>query len=136
MEAQGFLAIWGTFATPQFLRGIGHGSQKASKVVHLIGAFHDGKLLGYSALVLDENPVNPSGEFTPFLFSLDQISALNGLFDSRRGQIHCLPEGTSVTLLAGTRTLQCDKSPSGHWLLGVSHWGSVTPAERQNVQGI
>ena len=105
-------------------------------MVHLVGVLHDGKLLGYSSPVLDEDPVNPGGELTLPLFSLDQISALNGLFDSRRGQIHCLPEGTSVTLLAGTGTLQCDKSPSGHWLLGVSHWGSVTLAERQRVQGI
>ena len=75
MEAQGFSAVWGTFATPQFLRGIGHGSKKASKVVHLIGALHDGKLLGYSAPVLDEGPVNPGGELSPPLFSLDQISA-------------------------------------------------------------
>ena len=110
-------------------------TKKASQLVHLV-TLHDGKLLGYSSPVLDEDPSNPSGALTPPLFSLEQIAGLNGLFDSRRGQIHCLPEGTTVTLPPGTRTLQCDKSPSGHWLLGVSHWGSVTPAERQRVQGI
>ena len=56
MEAHGFRSTWKELAVPQYMRGIGKGSQRASKFVHLVGAPHDGGFIGHSSLVLDEGP--------------------------------------------------------------------------------
>ena len=115
------------------MRGVGKGSQKASKFVHLVGALHDGGLLGYSTPVLDEDPEHPEIACIPPLYGLDQLSGMNSYFDSRGGKIVCIPEGKSVDWPPGTRVLQCEKGASGHWLLGVGHWDKVQQSEIQGV---
>ena len=136
MEAAGFKAIWEDLTTPQYMRGVSKGSQKASKFVHLVGALHDGKLLGYSMPVLDEDPEHPETACIPPLYGLDQLSGMNSYFDSRGGKIVCTLEGAQVDWPPGTRVLQCEKGASGHWLLGVGHWDKVSKSELARVQRI
>ena len=49
MQRHGFKAVYETLLVPEFMRGIGRGAQRSSQCVHLIGALHTGKLLGYIA---------------------------------------------------------------------------------------
>ena len=65
MEAVGFPAVWEDLVVFQFMRGIGRGSQTASRMVLLVGALHDGKLFGYSRLVLGEGLAHPVASLTP-----------------------------------------------------------------------
>ena len=136
MERAGFKASWENLAVPQYMRGIWKGSQRASKICHLVGALHDGRLIGYSSPVLDEDPEHPEIASVPPLYGLEQLSGINGMFDSKSGRIICIPDGESVKWLAGTRILQCERTPSGHWLLGVGHWDKVSPDELARVREI
>ena len=94
-------------------------------MVDLVGALHTGELISYQALVLDIDPSDPSGDGVPPLYGLCQLAELNSLFNSRTGELVCLPEGESVKWPPGTRVLQCERAPGGHWLLGVDHWSKV-----------
>ena len=115
------------------MRGIGRGAQRSSQAVHLIGALHDGKLLGYSCPVLEDDPLHPETANIPPLFGLDDMNSLNTWFCSGTGALYSLPKGAVPTWPAGTRKLQCEKSPSGHWLLGVGHWDKVQQPEIDRV---
>ena len=100
----------------------------------LLGALHDGKLLGFSALVLDPDPENPETAMVPPLYSLSQFASDNSLFDSRAGRIYMPPEGEAIAWPRGTRILQCERSAGGHWLLGVGHWDKVDASEMSRVR--
>ena len=136
MEKQGFKATWQYLLHPGSMGGIGRGSQQCSKFVHLIGALHDGKFIAYSSLVLGEGPSHPETAATPPLYGLNQFSGMNSLSDSRSRKFVCVREGKSVDWLAGVRALQCEQASSGHWLLGVGHWGKVPRSEVERVQRI
>ena len=122
--------------TPQYMRGVGEGSQKASRCVHLVGALHDGRLLGYSSLVLGEDPGHPEIASVPLLNGFDQFSRMNSTFDSRSGRIICIHEGESVSWPKGTRILQREQVASGHCLVGVGYWDRVSIAEVDRVKKI
>ena len=66
--------MWEDLPTPQYMRGIGKGSQKVSRFVRLVGTLHDGGLLGCSSPVLDEDPEHPEIACVPPLHGLDQLS--------------------------------------------------------------
>ena len=105
MEKRGFNAIWETLPQPGFKRGIGRGSQKCSKHVHLVGALHGGKLTGYSPPVPDEDASHPEAALTPPPFyGLNQFSGMSSLFDVKSGKLVCIPEGESVAWPEGIRT--------------------------------
>lgn len=59
MEQNGFQVVWRDLLEPQYMRGVGRGSQKCTQYVRLVGALHDGSLLGYFAPVLDDDPDHP-----------------------------------------------------------------------------
>ena len=136
MEAKGFQAIWTALAQPEFMRGVGRGSQKCSWKVDLVGALHTGELISYQAPVLDSEPDDPGADGVPPLYGLCQLGELNSLFNSRTGELICLPEGESVSYPAGTRILQCEKAPGGHWLLGVDHWSKVPSEVADRVRSL
>ena len=138
MEAHGFKAIWSQMPKPEYMRGVGEGSQRATRRVNLVGALHDGGLLAYEAPVLDAEHC-PESAGVPPLYGLDFLSRDNGLFDSRSGALYCLPVAFDASQLnwpQGTRILQCERSTGGHWLLGVDHWDKVDPSELRRVQSI
>ena len=95
---------------------------------------HDGGLLGYSAPVLDDDPDHPDTAQCPLLFGLEQMNDINIWSCSKTGQLVSLFEGVVVQWPAGTRKLQCENDPGGHWLLGVGHWDKVSRQERNRVQ--
>ena len=136
MQRHGSEAIWETLPTPEFIRGVGRGAQRCSRKVHLVGALHDGRLLGFDAPVLDEDPASPESAGVPPLYSLTQLASDNSFFDCRSGRIFLPPEGQEATWPRGTRILQCEKGSGGHWMLGVGHWDKVSRAELSRVQGL
>ena len=137
MEQHGFKAVWSTFAKPEYMRGVGKGAQRATRLVNLVGALHDGGLLAYEAPVLDAD-LRPESAGVPPLYGLDLL-ARERFSDSRTGALYCMPADFEVanwTWPKGTRVLQCEKGTSGHWLLGVDHWDKVDPCELRRVQSI
>ena len=72
MKKHGFQVVWKELATPEYVRGVGKGSQRCSRMVHLVGALHDGEPIGYSSPVLDEDLAGPDASCTPLLYSLAQ----------------------------------------------------------------
>ena len=138
MEAHGFRAIWSQMPKPEYMRGVGKGSQRATRRVNLVGALHDGGLLAYEAPVLDAEHC-PESAGVPPLYGLDLLSRDNGLFDSRSGALYCLPvsfDARNLNWPHGIRIFQCERSTGGHWLLGVDHWDKVDPSELRRVQSI
>lgn len=47
MEWRGFKAIWQDLPVREYMRGVGKGSVRCSRAVHLVGALHDGTFIGY-----------------------------------------------------------------------------------------
>ena len=133
MERHAFKARWDRLDPPHTMRGVGAGHQVARGSVTLIRALHDGRFLGYSCPVLEDDPLHPETANIPPLWVLDQMNSLNAVFCSRTGAFVSLPKGAVPTWPAGTRKLQCEKSPSGHWLLGVGHWDKVQQSEIDRV---
>merc|ERR1711860_328863 len=78
MEAQGFQAIWTKLPVPEFMRGVGRGAQQCTYKVDLVGALHTGELISYQAPVLDEDPMDASGDGVPPLWFLSQMAEMNG----------------------------------------------------------
>ena len=115
------------------MRGVGRRSQRCTQSVTLIGALHDGGLLEYTGPVLEDDPSHPETALTLPLYGLDQLTSINSWFCSKIGTLVSLPENGVVQWPPGTRKLQCDRSPSGHWLLGVGHWDKVRPSEIRGV---
>ena len=136
MQKHGFQAIWTDLPKPEWMRGVGRGSQKCSRRVNLVGALHDGKLLGFDAPVLDYDPESPESAMVPPLYSLTQLAGDNALFCRKIGRMYIPPEGEAVSWPGGTRILQCERAPGGHWLLGVGHWDRVDRKELQRVRDL
>ena len=90
MESKGFAAIWTALAQPEYMRGVGRGSQKCSYKVDLVGALHTGEFISYQAPVLDSEFDDPAADGVPPLYALCQLSELNSLFNSRTGQLVCV----------------------------------------------
>ena len=134
--ATGFKAIWSTLH--RIHAGGGEGAQWAIRIANLVGASHDGRLFAYEAPVLDGD-LCPESAGVPPLYGLDQFTRGNVLFGGRSGALYCLPDGVSASQISwpkGIRTLQCERSTGGHWLLGVDHWSKVDPVELRRVQAI
>ena len=111
-------------------------SQIASKRVSLVGALHDGRLIGFDAPVLGEDPGAPETSLVPPLYSLTQLADDNAYMHCKTGRIFMPPEEVAVSWPESTRVLQCEKAPGGHWTLGVNHWDKVSPAEAKRVRDI
>ena len=134
MQKHGCTALWRDLPTPEFMRVIGRGSQKCSRAMHLVGALHDGKLIGYSSPVLDEDPASPETANVPPLHGLAQFVGTCSWFDNRIWKLRCVLEGARLGAPLGTKTHQCEQAISNHWLLGVGHWDEASPAEIDRVQ--
>ena len=48
----------------------------------------------------------------------------------------CVPDGQALQWFVGTPRSQCERSASGHWLLGVGHWDKVRPEEVVRVLNV
>ena len=91
MQKHGFAGICEPLLHPEYMRGIGRGSQMCSRAVHRVGALHDGGVTGKSSPVLDKDESAPESAFVPFLHSFAQLFGMNGLFDAKLGRPHCAP---------------------------------------------
>ena len=112
------------------------GSQTCTKYVDFVGVLREGKLLGSTSRVLDDDPDNPETALTPPLYGLEQMAGTNVWFVSKAGALMCVPEGQAIQCPSGIRRFQCERSPSGHWYLGVWHGDKVRPEEGARVLGM
>ena len=96
MQRHGFEAIWEMLPTPEYIRGVGRGSQTCSRKVHMVGALHDGRLLAFEAPVLDEDPLSPESEGVPPLYSLTKMAQDGSYFSSEDGQLIIPPKGSRI----------------------------------------
>ena len=110
---------WQELARPKRVSGVGEGAVSCKNQCLVPGVLHDGTLMRYACAVIpgDPSPVPP-------LFGLSSMSSMNVYFGIRSGRICMIPEGTDQKIVwpHGTRFIQCEKSPSRHWLVMVSHW--------------
>ena len=121
-EQYGHSTAWESLANPKRLSGVGDSTKTCTHQAKVVGALETGELVQYTAPVI---PGEPSP--VPPLYGLNSMSAENTYFSARSGTMHLVPHGreSEISWPEGTRTRQCVKAPSGHWLLAVSHWDRV-----------
>ena len=110
---------WQELARPKRVSGVGEGAVSCKHQVLVPGVLHDGTLMRYACAVIpgDPSPVPP-------LFGLNSMASMNVYFGTKTGRMHMVPEGSDSKIVwpHGTKFIQCEKSPSRHWLVMVSHW--------------
>ena len=60
----------------------------------------------------------------PPLVGIDDMSAMNCYYGAKFGTLPMAPHGREAEIKwpAGTRHIQMERAPSGHWLVIVSHF--------------
>jgi hypothetical protein len=115
---------WYVLDKPKNLSGIGGGANTCTHKAKVYCALDTGELVSYTTPVIPKDL--PSGTSpVPALYALDDMAAENTYFGTRNGLMALVPDGTSIQWPSGTRFRQCEKAPSGHWLLKVSSWDKV-----------
>ena len=96
----------------------------------MIGYTKNGTPLNYRAPVV-EHDANGAPSDLPSLVGNEDLAKMNTLYDCRSGYLHLLPQTASwqdIAWPAGTKHLEMDRAPSGHWVLTVSHFELAKPS--------
>ena len=120
-DQHGLETQWQLLDKPKRMSGVGDSTKECTHQATIHGRLADGTLVSYTAPVL---PGQPSP--VPPLYGLHSMAKDNTYFGTRSGTMAMVPDGLEKDIVwpPGTRFRQCEKAPSGHWLLVVSHWGS------------
>jgi len=101
------------------MSGVGQGTDKCTREALMYGVTDEGDLVSFEGPVLEEH-----GTDVPALYGLDPMASRNTYVGTRLGKLHMIPNGTDDQIIwpKGTKTIQCDKSRSGHWMVPISRW--------------
>ena len=100
------------------LAGVGQGVQTALDDSVVKGVLSSGDTIDYKAATLPNSDV-------PMLLGLTSMAEKNAFIGTRSGKLHLVPTGKDSEIVwpEGTRTLQCVKAASGHWVLPIDNFG-------------
>ena len=110
---------WADLNKPQIVGGVGTGKCRCTKQAYIPCCLSNGMELLFPAPVI---PGNPSP--VPPLYGLKAMAEQNVYFSTRHGTMMFVPEGRDKEIQwpKNTQVWQCEKAPSGHWLLIVSEF--------------
>ena len=128
---RGLPTQWEILRKPKRMSGVGDGTKLCTHQATVHGAIAGGALTSYTAPVI---PGTPSP--TPPLYGLRSMAAENTYFGTRTGLMALVPveEEDQIVWPPGTRFLQCEAAPSGHWLLVMSEWNDNHGPQTQVTQ--
>ena len=115
---------WAILDNPKNLSGIGDNAKTCTHKAKMYCALDTGELVRYSAPVIPKD-IGTGVSPVPGLYALDDMAAENTYFGTRNGLMALVPGDIEIQWPVGTRFRQCEKAPSGHWLLKVSAWDKV-----------
>ena len=110
---------WEQLDKPKRLSGVGDHTKTCTHQATVHGVLETGDLVTYTAPVI---PGAPSP--IPPLYGLRSMAMENIYFGTNSGIMAMVPQGRDNEIVwpEGTRFRQCEKAPSGHWILVTSHW--------------
>jgi hypothetical protein len=123
-KKHGLETQWYILDKPKNISGIGDNAKTCTHKAKVYCALETGELVSYTTPVIPKDL--PSGTSpVPALYALDDMAAENTYFGTRNGLMALVPNEASIQWPEGTRFRQCEKAPSGHWLLKVSAWDKI-----------
>jgi hypothetical protein len=118
---------WAILDNPKNLSGIGDNAKTCTHKAKVYCALDTGELVRFTAPVIPKDGCTGTSP-VPGLYALDDMAAENTYFGTRSGLMALIPKDADETQIqwpTGTRFRQCERAPSGHWLLKVSSWDKV-----------
>ena len=129
-EMHGLPTVWEKLAVPKRMAGVGKTTEVCTHQAGVYCILQNGTVLIFTAPVIppDSNTGEPST--LPPLYGLNSMAERNTYMGTRHGVLAQVPDGEEdkIQWPPGTVFLQCKKTPSGHWLLGVSNWKLYRPS--------
>jgi hypothetical protein len=118
---------WQQLRRPKQVAGVGDAAKPCTHQAVVPGRLKTGARIHYAAPVIGGNSDIPA------LYGLDSMASENTFMGTRNGLMARVPDGQEDAIIwpAGTRFDQCERAPSGHWLLIISHFDE--PAVSQVV---
>ena len=124
---RGFPTQWSELDKPRQMSGVGKGAVTCSHQATEHGVIETGELITYSPTVVPPDPVTGEPSQLPALYGLNSMAAENVYMGTKNGLMALVPDGADDQIVwpPGTRFRQCEKAPSGHWILVISHWDKL-----------
>ena len=117
--AYGHSVKWQQLNKPKQVAGVGDAAKPCTHQAVVPGRLRSGSRIHYAAPIIGGGPSD-----IPALYGLDSMASENTFFGTRGGLMARVPDGLedSIVWPTGTRFDQCERAPSGHWLLIISHF--------------
>ena len=129
----GFETQWEILAKPKSMSGVGDAAKTCTHQATVYGCLESGDIMTYSAPVIpnSDNGTSP----IPSLYGLNSMAKENTYMGMRKGLMAMIPEGTDDQIVwpKGTRFIQCQKAPSGHWFIITSCWHKRKPSSTSST---
>ena len=126
-QGRGFQTQGSKLDKPRVMSGVGKGAVTCSHQATEHGVIETGELITYSPTVVPPDPMTGEPSQLPALYGLNSMAAENVYMGTRGGLMALVPDGAEDKIVwpPGTRFRQCEKAPSGHWLMVISHWDKL-----------
>ena len=105
------------------MAGVGGRTESCHYEALVPGRLHDGGNLEFAAPVIPSDGQGGESDI-PALVGLEDMARMNCFIGTRPGTMHMVPDGQEKAIQwpPGTRCVQMEKAPSGHWLIAVSNF--------------
>ena len=119
VKAAGKSIQWQKLDKPKQVAGVGDNAKQCTHQAFTPCGLPNGEVTNYHSPVIADNSDIPS------LLGLNSMAEDNTFFGTRNGLMAQVPSGTEnkINWPKGTSFRQCEKAPSGHWLLIISEFG-------------
>jgi hypothetical protein len=126
-EQYGFPTTWSQLDQAKTMSGVGTGAVTCQHQATEHGVLETGELITYSPTVVPPDPQTGKPSNLPALYGLKSMAAENVYMGTRNGLMAFVPPDKTEEIIwpVGTRFRQCEKAPSGHWILVTSHWDKL-----------
>ena len=129
-EANGRKTSWHPMTKVKHVSGVGDAAKACYYKANVPGMMKNGREIRYVAPVISGEP-SPC----PPLYGLDSMKQTNTYMGTKYGRLAMVPEGSDDQIIwpEGTEFIQCEASPSGHWMIVITDWGSRASSSRGEV---
>ena len=125
---------WTQLDVPKHVGGVGGRAEACRYQAMVPGRLSDGHPMIYCAPVVPTDGNGNESDIPP-LVGLTDMARMNVYFGTKLGTVSMVPHGEepSIKWPEGTRHIQCEKAPSGHWLIIVSDFDAELSTETANM---
>ena len=123
-QAAGKSVQWQRLLKPKQVAGVGDNAKACTHQALLPCALENGDTPTFASPVIEEGDI-------PSLYGLDSMAENQTYFGTHNGKMAMVPKGKDEEIKwpAGTRFIQCERAPSGHWLMIISHFDKKTKSQ-------